>query len=706
VITSDGKLLWIHLKTTKTQADGWYDLTYEVELLQNLNTQTSEDHGSAGHNQDERWSPMFLVSDAACLQPFNSKVTGVFWLLYDDRPIQLAALLQNCIPADLAHGLFLTHGMASVVLLLESPDSRVDPQSLFSGREHLFAIEQWTIKAGRICNKVILKDTMTSSISLPESAAIPDCPEHMPYTVFRHMQDNDLILRRIMRLCGRYRPSFLRGIRDLLGRSLRMLDDIHTTSDQAGNGDPIAWRILQAKAYSLVHLNSMFAYCLSQGLSGNPSVLKQKGLLPSHSVFGVGTAYKAVWATTHFIEEGFISFDIQSEMQERYFGKQSADYHSELFKPELNDMQPRAINTERKAPGHVNLFSGRLGFHSSAWAVAAPVDALHEAAAPTWNLMTLSHELLHIHVDGLLEFVLSPNPIHERGLTQDELDLKMARLGKENANRKDLSIIDRIRQKVARYILQSAGCLGQNIAPLSQLPRAKSIVLPEVTVPSQFRDMLLAFWRRLTEYVVHILDFFYFYWGDVDNYLRLVLTSWNAIPSVYDDVGHYIMRCLLTVSTREMDPNTATGLMKPLNFDESLEAFMTGIKNLAGSDGCEHFVSEIRAFIRNTDNKEFLRLEFNRAKSLMWMAVMYFYCRPLRMYFEIGKNIQGGILDETALCPEFEFGTVQERLPISPIAFLSKYFSLDYVQPDEPHEDVPVEAASLWLFSWLASCGP
>ena len=113
----------------------------------------------------------------------------------------------------------------------------------------------------------------------------------------------------------------------------------------------------------------------------------------------------------------------------------------------------------------------------------------------------------------------------------------------------------------------------------------------------------------------------------------------------------------------------------------------------------------MRSFFEDKSNREFLRLEYERAKAIAWTTVKYFYCRPLRLFLEVGKEVRGGIIDESALCPEFELGSVQEALPASPISFLWKYLKDDYEQPSD---DLPVspEALSLWLLSWIASSGP
>ncbi len=698
------KLLWIQLKTTTTRRGGEYETVYDIRLLPELDAQVASLGEAGDSSQSERWSPMFIVDDPAQLAQFNAEVTGTFWLLCDTRPVQLAALLQSHIPADMPHGLFLTHGMASVVLLLEAPHPQVDPGSLFAKRGSLFAIERLTTTGGRVTSRAVLRNGEECSTPPRQSPGKALCPTHLPQTIFRQMQDNDLVLKHIVQLCGKYRPRFLQGVDDLLVRTRRLVDNLCRTAEQASSGDSNAWRTMQHDAYSLTHLNSMLAYLQSQGLNGYPPVLEHHGLLPTLSLFGVATAYEALWVITHFIEEGFSRFDILSEMQSHYFADRSADYHHDVFKPELNDMRPRTIEAPRKAPGHVNLFSGRLGFHSSSWAVAAPVDVLHEASAPGWNLLTLSHELLHVHVQTLLEFVLSPNEEKENGVTQDELYVKMDHLARAEAAETDLVIIDRIRQKIARYILDSAGCRRHDSDSLSQLPRSAGMMHGNITEPAQLGDAFVFCKARLSEYIVHVLDFYYFYWGDVNCWLALILKSWASIPSVYADIGHYIMRCLLTLSTREMEPDTETVLVKPLSFEDSLEVFTTGIKGLAESGDCAHLVSTIQDFLSKPDERERLRQEFSRAKGVVWTTLMYFYCRPLRMYFEVGTDVPGGILDGGAVCPEFEFGAVQERMPVSPIAFLSKYLRSDYVQPDECQE-IPFEAASVWLFSWIASCG-
>jgi hypothetical protein len=204
--------------------------------------------------------------------------------------------------------------------------------------------------------------------------------------------------------------------------------------------------------------------------------------------------------------------------------------------------------------------------------------------------------------------------------------------------------------------------------------------------------------------MVHILDFYYFYRGDVNQYLSMVLHAWESIPSVFDDIGHYIMRCLLTVATRDVDPDTGRGLVQPLDFDASLKTFTEALDRLSDCGKASHLITRMKECIARPGEKEYLSLEFERAISLVWMTVMYLYCRPLRMYFEVGTEVPGGVINEMALCPEFELCGVQESLPVSPVAFLSKYLNSEYALPDGS-QDVEVEAASIWLFSWIASCG-
>jgi len=697
-MSAGSNLFWLRLRRTSTKTDGCYQNTHDVALLPDLGEGRMSFDGSPAGGFTERWSPMFLVGDQESVSQFEKNMDGTIWLLFDTRPVQLAALIDNQIPAPSSYGLFLTHGMASVVLLLPHDNPAIDPQLAFRERTALRAVEKWSVERGIVTENAVLRDvaeldTEDGALALGSTVDLRDIVAHQ-------MQDNNLAMQRIATLCAKYRPSFWGDFEGLTKRSMQLFNELRGSR---GTG------ALMGGAYSLMHLNSMLSYCVSQGLSGHPPLLEYHGLLPTYSLFGVATAYQGVWNITHLIEQGFHHFDILTEMQNRYFNMPSTDYRTDVFQPALDEVKPGGNHTaagDVTTLGHVNLFSGRLGFHSSTWAVAAPVHTLYAAANPDWNLLTLSHELLHVHVDGLLGFVLSPNPNEQPVISQDDLYVKMSRLAQQKAPNGQLPIIDRIRQKIARYVLQSAGCRGNDARPSSELPRTNDIQICDVRDASHFREMLRTYWRRLSEYIVHVLDFYYFYGGDIESSLALIWRSWDRIPSVYEDVGHYIMRSLLSVSTREMEPETelGTSLVEPLTFVDSLAAFEAGIKALESLPDAPEITSKIHVFLAVPENREYLRLEFDRSKSLAWMAVMYFYCRPLRLYFEIGSDFPGVLLDDGKLCPEFSLGEVQERLPISATAFLRKYLNSDYVQADG--QEMSAEEGSLWLFSWLSSCGP
>lgn len=694
----DSKLLWIQLSTVRHGSEASFAEVYNLILHSKLKTAHVP---NKKHHCTDRWSPAFVVGESSSLKLFNRKPTGSLWLFFDTSPIRLAALIQNALPTSVPHAIFLTHGMASVLLLVKDRSIVVDLEPLFAESTSLVAIEEWTLENGIIL-EAVPRHGLSAVAQLPRQYKVVSLePDHLPHAVHRQAEDNKLAFSFLLELCKAYRPFYYSGVGDIIDRCNELLTDLRAAAGNARNGSLEAWQKLQARAVSLTHLNSMLAYVTSQGLGGSPPLLKHHGLLPSYSLFGVATAYQAVWGITHFIEEGFAQFDLLSEVQTRYCQKPSVDFSTDIFRPELDDMKAQPLSKTRHIPGHANLFSGRLGFHSSYWAVAAPVDTLYDASSPGRNLLTLSHELLHVHVENLLLFILYPIPTAEDNITQDELYVRMISSALENTDGPTLTIVDRIRQKIARYVLQSAACT-HDTAPFSQLPRFKGSGQYDKVSPLQFKDMLRFFTKRVSEYIVHVLDFYYFYNGDVDHYLELILSSWASIPSVYDDIGYYIMRCLLTISTREMKPDTGVGIVEPLDFETTLKSFKRAVDGVAESCTSQHLTDEIKSFLKDPEQEEYLRLEFNRAKPLVWMTVMYFYCRPLRLYYEVGAEVHGGILKESKLCPDFEFGAVNEKLPTSPVAFLSRYLKRDYAVPDEL-EDIPTEAASIWLFAWIAS---
>jgi len=553
-----GRLLWVVLKTTRVMRRDVCTVTQDIEFLPQLSEQTLAE--SSGAASGVRISPVYLVSDRESLSTFLSKPDASLWLLYDTRPIELAAMLENDASIKPPRALFLSHGMASVLVLLPQASPQPDIRRILKRRKTLSALECWTLDKGRITNHIVSAGPGDSA-ETPDLFTVSVPLDSSPESLSRHLLDNALLKRQLLHLSARYCPFYRKGLRDVFRRSENNVKGIGTPPSQE-----LPWEDIQSQAHTLVHLNSMLSYFLSQGLGGRPPILEYQGLLPSYTVFGVATAYQALWKLTHFIEDAFLRYDILQEMSLRYFTKQGADYHPDVFRPELDEMQASPDHVQSKTPGHLNLFSGRLGFHSSTWATAAPVDVLHGAGERGWNLLTLTHEMLHTHVDSLIEFVMSPNPAHEPSIDQLALYRKITCLAQETAARTDLSIIDRIRQKLGRYVLESAAARRHDEMLMSQLPRCPgpALQIARIHEPTQFRDMVIAFKRRMSEYIVHVLDFQYFYGGDAKRFLSLVITSWASIPSVYADVGHYVMRCLVALSTREMNPDTGTGMVEPL----------------------------------------------------------------------------------------------------------------------------------------------
>ncbi len=155
---------------------------------------------------------------------------------------------------------------------------------------------------------------------------------------------------------------------------------------------------------ALVQLNSGLAYIISQVFYGGPPVLRNLALNSCHSLLGIGTAIKAIQKLTDFVIEGFAEHPVSSII-ETFYGETTLKIHltrdpSSSNRRTVDHYQSR-VGRRAQTP-KLAYFSTRMGFSEHAYCVTAATQCLSSADAARRNLLTLTHELLHSHVKGLL----------------------------------------------------------------------------------------------------------------------------------------------------------------------------------------------------------------------------------------------------------------------------------------------------------------
>ncbi len=307
----------------------------------------------------------------------------------------------------------------------------------------------------------------------------------------------------------------------------------------------------------LVQLNSTLSYVISQSYSGRPPILLHPSPFISYQLLGVGTAARALSALCRFVESRFAEHSICSTIDTKYrllppveefvnlqnfdpgkwrdfARKEKLDFHFDSAAPEV--VKPRLL-----------YFSSRLGFRESEFTLTAAAQVLELSCTARWNLITMSHELIHAHVRAILAAIFA-------GTAETCTSSEFARFCDIFAQARDgdhagLHLIDSLRNAIFSY--------AKHRQPARRLAKAASATTKSRlrdSVPksdaASLRDCLTGSFRILNEIIVHTLDYYYFYNGSTSTYVTLLWQSWATVPAVLEHLDEYLLRTLIPVSTK------------------------------------------------------------------------------------------------------------------------------------------------------------
>ena len=171
-------------------------------------------------------------------------------------------------------------------------------------------------------------------------------------------------------------------------------------------------------------------------------------------------------------------------------------------------------------------FSGRDGFRATVISLSAPLELLQSCNSISWTLLTITHEISHILVDGVLAFLL-PKPHTEADLNAA---IELLVRGENCA-----TLFEQMQQLLCYSIWQIAS------------PNATDWLEPQT-----LGLHLEQHGQSLYEIVTHCFDFLYFYRADPAVYIPAVWASWSAIPNIENRVSEYIVRSLCALLTNHL----------------------------------------------------------------------------------------------------------------------------------------------------------
>ena len=450
----------------------------------------------------------------------------------------------------------------------------------------------------------------------------------------------------------------------------------------------------------LIQLNSTLAYVVSQAANGAIPILERPCLVANCSLLGVGTAYRAISAIAGFVEDTFEEYPLIAEIDKHYrtypgnpVTNNIAVYELSIWpKTEGSFIDSLLGDTKSELSCQkLTYFSSRHGFGEAHFSVTAAAQTLYAADSVRWSLVTLTHELLHSHVTGILATILSNN--EKTGITPERFKEYHKSFVKYIENQEEPEhLLDSL-----RYIIFSfAAGRTSAIRTLHKMENDRSSsedIEWNVPVPvvSEFGPYFLTSLHLLEEVIVHTLDLAYFYNGNIDLFIEVLWGSWTTVPAVVGDLETYSLRTLVAIATLDKSPNRTV----EHRLDRALSLVRDKLNALAQKDSSNLFLQKAISYLNDPVKSLRLPLLFTPCIYLADMVSRYLCSGSVQAKFwDFDKNIESkeGKAEYLMETMNFPGGKVA-----NPVAFL-----MDRAQRKQDG-GFPEDVRSAWVLLATAS---
>jgi hypothetical protein len=288
------------------------------------------------------------------------------------------------------------------------------------------------------------------------------------------------------------------------------------------------------EAGALTNSNLALARLASQALSSFAPLVDGEADLKMHSLLGVGIANLALQRLRRFVEKQLGREDLPGRIRTL----EDDEGHIDLCGIRCSDpFWERDILAEKSVPPSsqpfplITYFSDTDHYKSTLTTLSAPTTAIGSCNTFQWSLLTLTHEICHTLVRGILPLLLPPVDdeqalIHAIDIIEDP----------GNAS----SLLDQSRRLLLTSIL-AMDCSPQLSAPFTT-----------AFTPQKLADVITKWHHEAEELLVHLLDFMYFYDSDDQKYVPWIWLSWGVIPNIGNRVLEYIQRTLCVLLSKNL----------------------------------------------------------------------------------------------------------------------------------------------------------
>lgn len=439
-------------------------------------------------------------------------------------------------PMPVRERLWFSHGLAAMIRFGKTKEEVL--QTIAGQEGEVAAYEIWRLEKDRV---------EVEAQWFRQSPPPPDCSlvdfSDLPKDARRVLEEIEVHLHEAARCAAVFMPEqtvklerITASVNEMIGELLHFGEPkahpvpTHLEGKKRplnGNDASFHQRINQGLSH-LIQLNSALAYVISQTSHGAVPILERPCLIATYSLLGVGTAYRAVSAVADDVEAVFEQHPVLWVLDNGYRNAPGVEIFRDAVRYDVEAWRKAGLGIDLFLPPNssemtrrkLSYFSLRLGFGEAHFSVTAAAQVLHAADTVRWSLMTLTHELLHAHVTGVLATVFSDSV--KDGLSLETFQRYHAQFKdycQGAAGADSPKLLDCLRFMIFVFVSYRHNALEKlrslELNPASETQRMKLTgKLPEAT--DVFRSFYNQSLRLLEEIIVHTLDLRYFYRGDRD----------------------------------------------------------------------------------------------------------------------------------------------------------------------------------------------
>lgn len=645
------------------------------------------------------------TSPAACLSARSGRVSPIYPLRDSGYPVagpsdgsivfvfprsarQLLADIRNDFPLEFVDATFMSHGLAACVLILPTTVEEKEIHSRLN-RPDIVAYEIWPVRSGMVQHR----ETTIRHRAEPFENALDVTPIDeggIPEPIAQELRQFNANLTLLSSVTRDFVPEYRDLVEWLHDSVSRRIDSIREQVASAGANNALTSK-LHHDVGILVDVNSCLTMVISQSAGVLPPIFNSNYPVGEFSLLGIGSATKAVWMLYQSVANVFARADHVTRLRNSFesgpfdpgFVPSKTDYESWRIAGQ-SSVSNRIVDDARPGRKHLVYFSSRWGFHETLNSISLSWQSITSCATRHWNLLTLSHEFLHSHFRELVR--TNVLDVQDPARLTQICDTYNAMWGSgwggpHPGTSTRFSYVDSFR---AFLLNQLAWCHQAAIHRSGSGSTGDAEWKVDQLTPETASDLINSYLAEyVEEYVVHIMDFHYFFDGDDRAYLSSLWHSWALVPFVHKKLNHYLLRSLLALASTNTSTDAHT------SFDSAYRRLVNHFREMHASTGAP-IANGALTILTNQASAQSLWFDFKYSFQLVPFT-RHFLIDP-----ELSEKLSFDPLTSEAQRFSFREGEFSSVGLSSPTAFL-----LDRYEHAQSESD-PADLASLWQLLMLA----